>query len=98
MDKEYFEKTRTEIIKNREYITKELESLGFTVLNSKANFVFARHEKISGIDYYKYLRENGILVRHFSTEKLTDYNRITIGSMEQMTAFCDTAELILKET
>ena len=96
-DTKYFEKTRTEIIKNREYITKELEALGFTVLNSKANFVFARHEKISGIDYYKYLRENGILVRHFTSEKICEYNRISIGTFEDMQKLAEVTKKLLEE-
>ena len=73
-----------EIIKNREYTTTELTKLGFTVLNSKANFVFAKTNKISGEDLYIKLKEKGVLVRHFNGERIKEFNRITIGSLEEM--------------
>ena len=73
---------------------KELTAMGFHVLPSKANFIFAKHESISGIDIYTKLRENGILVRHFTDEKIKDYNRITIGTKEQMVAFIDAVKNI----
>ena len=95
-DTEYFEKTRNEIIENRDYITAELRKLGFTVLDSKANFVFAKHDKISGMDYYKYLRENGILVRHFTSEKICEYNRISIGSFEDMQKLAEVTKRLLE--
>jgi len=95
-DTEYFEKTRNEIIKNREYTTEELRKLGFNVIDSKANFVFAKSDKISGDDYYNKLRENGILVRHFKSEKICDYNRISIGTYEDMQALIEVTKKILE--
>lgn len=97
-ENDYYTENCARIIKAREYTVERLEQSGFTVLPSSANFVFARHDKISGEKFYLRLKEKGILVRHFTSARIADYNRITIGSMEQMTAFCDTAELILKET
>ena len=74
------------IVDNREYTTAALKQLGFSVLPSQANFVFATHPKIKGKKLYLRLKDKGILVRHFDKKRLADYNRITIGSREQMDA------------
>ncbi len=81
------------IIENREYTVKELIKLGFTVLPSKANFVFAKSEKVSGKVLYEALKEKGVLIRHFEKPRISEYNRITIGSRDEMEAFIN----ILKE-
>ncbi len=72
------------IVENREYTTRQLEEMGFTVIPSAANFVFATCPNIGGKALYENLKSRGVLVRHFDTPRLTDYNRITIGSREQM--------------
>ena len=74
------------ICENRAWTVSALQKLGFTMTDSMANFVFARHPKISGGDLYQQLKDRGILVRHFGNERISDYIRITIGSMEQMEA------------
>lgn len=84
LDKEYFEENCKKIIEDREFTSVELKKLGFTLTNSKANFIFAKHNKIDGKTLYIKLKEKGILVRHFDNERIADYNRITIGSHEQM--------------
>lgn len=86
LDNDYFKKNCEEIQKTREYTKLELEKLGFLVLDSKANFVFAKADFIDGKTLYLKLKEMGILVRHFDKEKLTDFNRITIGTKNQMDA------------
>lgn len=96
-DEEYFNANRSAIIENRTRATKELEKLGFTVLDSSANFIFAKHGGIGGKELYLKLKERGILIRHFDTGRLKDYNRITIGSAEQMKALTDTIKEILEE-
>ena len=63
---------------NREYTRRALEELGFSTLPSKANFIFTKSDDISGEELYLKLKENGILVRHFSKEKIKEYNRITV--------------------
>lgn len=73
-----------QIIKNREYTICGLKELGFTCTNSSANFIFASHSKYSGKYIYEKLRECNILVRHFDKERINDYNRITVGTKEQM--------------
>lgn len=83
LSQEYYDKNAKEIIKTREYTADKLCELGFCVTDSKANFLFAKHEKISGERLYKLLKESGVLVRHFGNPKITDYLRITIGTKEQ---------------
>ncbi|MBE7046446.1 MAG: histidinol-phosphate transaminase [Ruminococcaceae bacterium] len=83
-DEEYTKKNIREIINTREYTVNELKDLGFSVLDSKTNFIFAKHCEKSGEYVYGKLREAGILVRHFDKDRIMDYNRITIGTMEDM--------------
>ena len=83
------------IIENRVWFTEQLRRLGFHVLDSKTNFVFAESPKIAGGELYRKLKENGILVRHFEKDRLTNFNRITIGTREQMqTLFNKIAEIM----
>ena len=98
LEDEHVTKTRcAEIRETREYVTRELRRLGFELADSDTNFVFARHNAIGGEKLYKKLRENGILVRHFTTERIKEYNRITIGTRAQMERFIEVCETILKE-
>lgn len=85
------------IADNREWTMGELARLGFTFTPSKANFIFARHPEISGGDIYTRLREKGVLVRHFTAERICEYNRITVGSREQMEILIKALEEILEE-
>ena len=85
------------IMDNREHTVSALEGMGFSVLPSSANFVFAKHERVSGEAIYTELRKKGILVRHFTKEKIKDYNRITVGTREQMDAFLAAVSEIIKE-
>ena len=96
-DEDYFRSCCRSIQENRAWTAAALESLGFAVLPSKANFLFARHEHADGKALYLKLKEMGILVRHFDKERLRDYNRITIGSREQMQALMDALQQILEE-
>lgn len=84
---DYFVDNSKKIIEAREYTAAELKKLGFTVTDSKANFLFAKSDKIGGEELYRELKKRGILVRHFSKERIKDYNRITVGTMEQMEKF-----------
>ena len=65
----YYMENCKKIIETRDYTTKELEKLGFYVLPSKANFIFAKSDKISGEELYLQLKKNGILIRHFTAKK-----------------------------
>ena len=82
---------------NREWTARELEALGFEVLPSKANFLFAKSDQIGGEDLYLALKGRGILVRHFTKDRIRDYNRITIGTRDQMQTLIAAITDILKE-
>ena len=95
-ENDYYMTNCKKIADTRQYTAEELSLLGFEVLSSKANFIFAKHESISGADIYTLLRERGILVRHFTDERIKDYNRITIGSREEMEALVKAMKEIVK--
>lgn len=95
-DTKYFEETRNKIMRTREKSAKDLKDLGFTVFDSKANFLFVSHDKISGSVLYKELKNRGVLVRHFSNPKIDNYLRITVGTDEEMKVLVDTLKEILK--
>ncbi len=97
IDNEYYMDNCKTIIKNREWTVNELTKLGFEVLTSKANFVFAKSDKIDGEKLYLELKKRGILVRHFTKEKICQYNRITIGTIEQMQKLICEITIILGE-
>ncbi len=82
-DEEYTIKNCRTIIENRAYTAKELEKLGFSLTPSSANFLFAKHESVSGAEIYAVLKKSGVLVRHFDKSRISEYNRITIGTREQ---------------
>lgn len=96
-DEEYFRTNCEKIMATRKRTTEALGSLGFTVIPSLTNFIFAKRDGIPGKTLYAKLRERGILVRHFDTPRLTDYLRITIGSDSQMETFIQTIKTILEE-
>ena len=95
-DEDYTLRNCRTIIENREYTVRELSALGFELTDSKTNFVFAKHPRVSGEDIYKGLRERGILVRHFSTPRICEYNRITVGSIDEMKALVEAIKDILE--
>ena len=95
-DTAYFEKTRAAIMDTRAWTMQQLTDRGFTVLDSRANFVFASTERINGGALYKKLKENGILVRHFDAPRIDNWLRITIGTPEQMQALMDAVDKILE--
>lgn len=94
-DEDYTRNNCKKIIATRERTGKELTDIGFEMTDSSANFIFARHPKYSGEKLYRELKKRGILVRHFSKERLCEYNRITVGTDEQMDALIATIKEIL---
>lgn len=97
-DEAYTKACCEKIIAVRNETAKGLQNLGFTVLPSSANFLFVKSPEISGADLYAALRRRGILVRHFSLRRIEDFNRVTVGTADQMKIFLDNVKQILEET
>lgn len=95
-DPEYEKANSRIIIENREYLTKELEKRGFEVLPSCANFIFAQTAAMDGGELYQKLKAEGVLVRHFTKERIRNFNRITIGTKEQLNVLLERIDKILK--
>ena len=83
------------IIETRSWFKTELEKLGFTCLDSRANFLFAKHRSAGGKLLYEQLKGRGILVRHFEADRIRDFNRITIGTMDDMKTLVRTLKEIV---
>ena len=83
-DEAYFDECRNQIIATREWTAAELKKLGFTVLPSKTNFIFAAPSFTDGKSYFTALRERNILTRRWDSERIKDFLRITIGTQQQM--------------
>lgn len=96
-DEEYTQTNCKIVAENRAFTTEALRRLNFTVLDSAANFVMAAHPDIPGGTLYQKLKDKGILVRYFGTERLAPYVRITIGSREQMESLLQAVTEILEE-
>ncbi len=96
-DEEYTKANIEKVKKTREFTASELRKLGFEVPDSKTNFVFIRHDRISGEDFYIKMKESGFLIRHFSLDIIKDYNRVTIGTDEQMVKFIAAARRLTEE-
>ncbi|AMO23043.1 histidinol-phosphate transaminase [Ramlibacter solisilvae] len=89
LDQEHFERTRRQVMDNREWLAAELARLGFAVLPSLANFLFVRHPAHGGGALLRALRERKILVRHFNAPRIEQYLRITVGTREQCVQLVD---------
>lgn len=96
-DEAYVRENCKKIIEVRDWTANELKKLGFTMTESQANFLFAKHTQADGRQIYLSLKQKGVLVRHFDSDRLRDYNRITIGNAEQMKIFIETLKLVLEE-
>lgn len=84
-DQAYFEKTRDQIIATREWTKEQLRALGFEFGDSKSNFIFATHPRVSAKELFEALKEAEIYVRYFSKpERISNYLRISIGTDEEM--------------
>ena len=92
----YFESCREAIMATRAWTVEQLKALGFRVLDSKANFVFASAPGMSGGEYQKALRQRNILIRHFDLPRVRDFTRITIGTKAQMEALIEATKELLK--
>ncbi len=94
---DYYQDKCAQIQKTRAWTVEQLEGLGFTVLPSRANFIFVKSDKIDGGELYRKLKEKGILVRHFTNPRICQYNRVTIGTQAQMQTLVNTVKEVLYE-
>ncbi|MCG3872941.1 histidinol-phosphate transaminase [Psychrobacter sp. Ps7] len=97
LDVEYFTQTCQQVIDLRQSLTAELTVLGFDVLPSHANFVFARPKDGNANMVANALREQGIIVRHFDKPRINEYLRITTGTVEQNNRLIDAIQMLQKE-
>ena len=96
-DTAYFDSTRAAIVETRSWTRQQLEARGFTVLDSRSNFLFARTARQDGGTLYRKLKENGVLVRHFDAPRIRSWLRITIGTPAQMQALLAALDKILED-
>ncbi len=94
---QWFESNCAAIQENRAYTAAALKKMGFTVLDSKTNFLFAKSNKIGGRALYEKLKAKGVLVRQFNAPRIADFVRITIGTKEQMDALIERTAEVLEE-
>ena len=91
----YFNETRHQIMETRAWTAGELARRGFELTHSQTNFLFARTDRMEGGALYQALRDKGVLVRHFSAPRISDWLRITVGTMEQMETLLNKLDEIL---
>lgn len=95
-DHEYFTETCNKIIKTRTRVTDELRVLGFKVLDSQTNFLFATKDDLSMKDMFEYLKTKKVYIRYFSVPRIENYVRISIGTDDEMDIFLKEVKEYLK--
>jgi histidinol-phosphate aminotransferase len=95
-DDDYFRKSCASVVAAREAMTRALVNLGFVVLPSSANFVFARHPKQGGAELARALRDRAVLVRHFDKPRTAPWLRITVGTTDDIQRLVDAAADVLR--
>ena len=96
LDTDYWKKTVDMVIKTREWTKKELKALGFKFQDSKSNFIFASHDKVSAEVIFAELKKKDIYVRHWNKPRIDNYLRISIGTDEEMKALIENLKEIIK--
>ena len=94
-DENYFRSTCAKVIENRIWLTKHLSQLGFEVLPSQANFVFASHKNKTAVEIAAELRRHGVVVRHFPQERINNFLRISVGTQQQQQRLIEVLEEML---
>ena len=93
----YYADCARKVVEERDKFYNFLKARGFYVLESKTNFLFAKHPSIGGQELYKRVKEQGILIRHFNTPGIEDFVRITVGTAEQMSKLAQAIDEALKK-
>ena len=96
-DAPYFKEQVDHIVETREWAKEQLQRLGFTFPDSKANFIFASHAKMAAADIFTALKEKDIYVRYFNKPRIDSFLRITIGTKEEMERLFAALEEILQQ-
>lgn len=96
-DRDHFDATRQKVIATRSMTATKLKALGFAIVPSQANFLFARPPAGNAEELYLKLKAAGVLVRYFSKARISEYLRITIGTDEEMNTFLAKLEAILND-
>ena len=96
-DEAFFQESCNKVIATRETLVKELQALGFEVLPSAANFIFARHPERDGAELTAELRKRAIIVRHFMAPRIDQFMRITIGTDAQCALLVGALRDILRQ-
>ncbi|MBR3234052.1 MAG: histidinol-phosphate transaminase [Atopobiaceae bacterium] len=94
-DEEYFRKCTTTICETRDRTIRTLEDMGFTVLPSATNFVFATHPSLPATEWCARLREAGVLTRYYNAPRIDNWLRVTVGTPEEMDVFLRETRRIL---
>ncbi|GJL83847.1 MAG: histidinol-phosphate aminotransferase [marine bacterium B5-7] len=94
-DNDHFDRSCQRVIDSRRLLTSAMTGMGFEVLSSSANFIFARHPAFDGQHLADALRQRAILVRHFNKPRIEDYLRISIGTDDECAALLSTLNEIL---
>jgi len=94
-DRAWFDQTRNAIIRTRSDLTQSLERLGFEILPSTANFIFARHPRHDAAQLQQKLRERAIIVRHFRQPRIKQFLRITVGTDAECKALVEALAAII---
>lgn len=95
-DTEYFNKTVSMVMATRKRVSDKLKALGFSVLDSQTNFLFAKNDCIDIKAYFEWLKEQKVFIRHFNLPRINNYVRITIGTDEEMDIFLEKTKEYLK--
>lgn len=88
-DREYFNSTVSKIINTRNYMTNQLRYMGFDVLDSSTNFVFASNKNIDIKDMFEYLKSKNVFIRYFDLPRINNYVRITVGTDDEIKILLD---------
>jgi len=96
-DEAYMLENVEKIRANREFTAQGLKEMGFILTDSCTNFVFAKHPDYNAQEIYLRLKDHGVLVRHFNQDRIADYNRITIGTRQEMETFLQATKAVLAE-
>jgi len=97
-DEAYYRETIRRVIATRERTAAALRAVGFSVIPSKANFLFITHPEAKATELYQQLRDRGVLVRHFNLPRIDNYLRVSIGTDQEMDAFLDCITALVQKT